>query len=355
MNVLRFADDVPTSRISTLLEPEGRVDGMPDRLSENTGIAFIGSNVNCVDEFTLTSDDARQMISAEPHLAAVIHPFLGGEDVNQRPACDARRWIVDFTGHSEEEIKAFGAAYNWTFDRVRPARGLLTNKPSLQTHWWIYERPGYEMRSAVRSMDEVLVIALVSKTVMPVRVSARQVFSHKLAIFATTSYSDQAVLSSSIHQMWAIRYGSTMRADVNYSPSDVFLTFPRPATSNRLAKAGKRLNVERHEIMLKRDLGLTKLYNLVNDPDTPDTSDADVARLRAIHIELDEAVMAAYGWSDVPLEHGFHTYRQMQRWTVSPAARVEILDQLLEENHRRAALQSEVPPPAEAESEGEDE
>ena len=44
-----------------------------------------------------------------------------------------------------------------------------------------------------------------------------------------------------------------------------------------------------------------------------------------------------YGWSDVPLDHGFHTYRQMERWTVSPAARVEILDRLLEENHRRAA------------------
>jgi hypothetical protein len=32
----------------------------------------------------------------------------------------------------------------------------------------------------------------------------------------------------------------------------------------------------------------------------------------------------------------------MQRWTVSPAARVEILDRLLEENHRRAAV--ELPP-----------
>ena len=43
--------------------------------------------------------------------------------------------------------------------------------------------------------------------------------------------------------------------------------------------------------------------------------------------------MDAYGWADVPLDHGFHTYRQMERWTVSPAARVEILDRLLEENH----------------------
>jgi hypothetical protein len=54
--------------------------------------------------------------------------------------------------------------------------------------------------------------------------------------------------------------------------------------------------------------------------------------------------MDAYGWDDVSLEHGFHTYRQMRRWTVSPTARVEILDRLLEENHRRAAAQGEAPP-----------
>ena len=30
--------------------------------------------------------------------------------------------------------------------------------------------------------------------------------------------------------------------------------------------------------MLRRDLGLTKLYNLVNDPQIADASDPDVAR-----------------------------------------------------------------------------
>ena len=98
-------------------------------------------------------------------------------------------------------------------------------------------------------------------------------------------------------------------------------------------------DILRREIMLRRDLGLTKLYNLINDPDIADESDDDVAKLRAIHLELDRAVMDAYGWTDVDLDPGFHTYRQMQRWTVSPAARVEILDRLLEENHRRAAAQ----------------
>ncbi|HLS34123.1 MAG TPA: hypothetical protein VK039_11085, partial [Brevibacterium sp.] len=71
-------------------------------------------------------------------------------------------------------------------------------------------------------------------------------------------------------------------------------------------------------------------------------TDPDIARLRELHVELDNAVVAAYGWDDLDLDHGFHTYRQMERWTVSPAARVELLDRLLEENHRRAAAQGEM-------------
>jgi hypothetical protein len=176
------------------------------------------------------------------------------------------------------------------------------------------------MRQAIAKLNEVLVIALVSKTVMPMRVPTGQVFSHALGVFATASFSDQAVLSSSPHQMWAIKYGSGMRNDPRYTPSDVFLT---------------------------------KLYNLINDPDIADESDEDVAKLRAIHVELDRAVMDAYGWTDVDLDHGFHTYRQMQRWTVSPAARVEILDRLLEENHRRAAAQGTAPTAVNDDEEGE--
>ena len=52
----------------------------------------------------------------------------------------------------------------------------------------------------------MLVIAQVSKTVMPIRVPTGQVFSDKVVIFATDSFADQAVLSSSMHQMWAIKY-----------------------------------------------------------------------------------------------------------------------------------------------------
>jgi hypothetical protein len=208
------------------------------------------------------------------------------------------------------------------------------------------------MRRAIADLGEILLLTRVSKTVMPVRIQTGLVPSEATIVFATDSYADQAVVSSSLHQMWAIKYGSGMRNDPRYTPSDVFETFPRPTSTDRLAGVGRTLNTKRREIMLRRNLGLTKLYNLVNDPDY---GDDDIMRMRGIHVELDRAVIDAYGWGDVDLDHGFHTYRQMRRWTVSPAARVKIMDRLLDENLRRAAAQGEAPPPADDADDGDDE
>jgi hypothetical protein len=198
------------------------------------------------------------------------------------------------------------------------------------------------MRKAIAELPEVLVIARVSKTVMPLRVPTGQVASEQVVVFASDSYGTQAALSSSLHQMWAITYGSGMRNDPRYTPSDVFETFPRPEHTDRLEQIGRVLDDERREIMCRRGLGLTKLYNIVNDATVSAHADQDIARIRTLHVELDRAMLDAYGWSDVAPEHGFHTFRKAQRWTVSPTACVEILDRLLEENQRRAERQPQT-------------
>ena len=350
-SIPRVADDIPVERISTLLEPGEDVD--PYRLVKNTGIAFQGCIVLGLG-FTLDPGEAMGWIEADSKNADVLFPYLNGEDLNSRPDLSAPRWVIDFNARTEDEAKSYILPYEHVRDQVRPER-LKNNRRARRERWWQFAELARGMRKAIVNLDEVLAIALVSRTVMPMRVATGQVFSHKLAVFATGSFVDQAVLSSSMHQMWAIKYGATMRADVNYSPSDVFLTFPFPKSTEWLAEIGRTLNAERKEIMLRRDLGLTKLYNLVNDPDIASSADADVARMREIHVELDGAVMDAYGWSDVELDHGFHTYRQMRRWTVCPTGRVEILDRLLAENLRRAEAQGEAPPPADdEEGEGEE-
>ncbi len=158
-----------------------------------------------------------------------------------------------------------------------------------------------------------------------VRVPTGQVFDDLVVVFATDSYSMQAVLSSNCASTLDVTYGSTLSTHfTNYTPSACFETLPLPSPAEWLEHCWT-LDEERRTIMLRRRLGLTRLYNVVHDPEISlgRSADADVARVRAMHVELDHAVMDAYGWCDVGLDHGFHRYRQMVRWTVSPAARVE--------------------------------
>jgi hypothetical protein len=83
--------------------------------------------------------------------------------------------------------------------------------------------------------------------------------------------------------------------------------------------------------MLTRQEGLTKTYNRFHNIDEKTT---DIEKMRGIHSELDNAVVAAYGWTDIDLCHGFHQTKQGARFTISETARSAILDRLLALNHQ---------------------
>lgn len=350
--VPRVSDGVDARSITAFLEPAGRVEGLPLRLSENARTAFVGCMVNGIG-FTMDPDVASAMIQRERRCSEVVKPFVIGKELNSTPDLRPLRWAVDFGTMSLEEASAFVEPLAWVRNRVLPHRRTLSNKPKVQENWWRYEALALGLRRGLVGLDEVLAIALTSKTLMVARVPADQIFSHAVGVFCTDSYADQAFLSCGIHQIWATAYGSGMREDARYTPSDGFETLPRPLSLTGLDPLGRMLESERGAMMSRLGIGLTSIYNRVNDRRLLDSADREIARLRQIHVELDEAVMSAYGWDDVPLDHGFHTYRQMERWTVSPAARVEILDRLLEENHRRAAQQGAVVPVTDESEDGE--
>lgn len=336
--VKRIADGVAVPKISTLLEPAGRIDGAPIELLENAGISFQGCIVYGMG-FVIEENEARSWIDEDSKNADVLFPYLNGEDLNSKPPAGASRWVIDFNDRTQKQAAEYRMPFKRLKERVEPERATKADAVS-SAPWWRFWNRRPALRKAIRNRNDVLAIARVSKTVMPLRVPTKQVFSDALVVFSSASFADQAQISSAFHQAWAIRFGSGMRSDPRYTPSDVFETFPRCEPTEAMHAIGRTLDEERRAIMLRRDLGLTSLYNLVNDPDIHEEDDPDIARMRQIHVDLDQTVMAAYGWDDVDLDHGFHTYRQMQRWTVCPEARVEILDRLLEENHRRAAVEA---------------
>jgi hypothetical protein len=332
----RVADKAVVVGITSSLDPRSRVDGLPNGLNANKGIAFIGNFVNGIG-FVLSEDEAAAMIAAAPESELVLFSYLNGEDLNSTPDHAARRKIIDFRDWSYEEAAKYPDALARVRELVKPARDAMPDsKRATREGWWRYEKLAPGLRGAIKDLKHVVVLARISKTLMPAMVTAHQVMNEKVVVFATDDTALLALMSSCLHYWWAITHSTTLKNDLSYAPSDVFESFPLPTLTAAMRILGDRLEVFRRDLMLSRQAGLTATYNMVHDPAC---TDADIAELRDIHRQIDIATVRAYGWSDLAdsLDHGFHDTRQGARYTVAAAPRQEILDRLLELNHVRYA------------------
>jgi hypothetical protein len=328
--------------ITPSLDPESRPTGNPERLVANRELAFIGSYILGLG-FTVSLDEAHELITKDPRNAEVLFPYLNGEDLNQRPDSSARRWVVNFHDWTAERARTYQEPWHIVETLVRPERqrrkpdGTFALRRPLPERYWHYADKRPMLYRTIAGLERVIVITRVSKVVMPVIVPTGQVINERIVVFVSDKPALLALLSSAPHYWWAIQNSSTMRADLMYAPTDVFETLARPERTDEMRRLGERLDSYRRDsVMLPRQAGLTATYNLVHDKTC---TDSDIAELRRIHVDIDHAVMRAYGWEELDLDHGFHETRQGVRYTVGPVARQEILDRLLELNHERYAAE----------------
>ncbi|MBK7978147.1 MAG: hypothetical protein IPK07_34515 [Deltaproteobacteria bacterium] len=140
-------------------------------------------------------------------------------------------------------------------------------------------------------------------------------------------------------------------------------TFPFPPdweTNAKLEEIGQRYYEFRAALMVKNDQGLTATYNRFHDPDE---HDPEIVELRALHDEMDRAVLDAYAWTDiVPVCQFLLDYEEEEedptptrrakkkpwRYRWPDETRDEILARLLALNATRAAeeLRTALPPPS---------
>lgn len=259
---------------------------------------------------------------------------------------------------TEMQACRYRSCWRYVEKHVLPGRLELSENsyPGLRARWWQYWRRREDMYQKISGLDRVIAITVVSKTAVPVMVSAKQVFSNALVIFATDLPSDLAFLSSAMHFVWWTAIGEpALRTDPRYTPTDGFGKLPRPQLTTRVKDAGMELESFRKQLMRRESLGLTALYHLVNDQTA---ADGAIAHMPTFHVEIDEAVREAYAadeernpeiqafeariasaplpsWREIDLAHGFHDTPQGQRFTISPQARTDVLDKLLALNHYR--------------------
>jgi hypothetical protein len=324
-------------QITASLDAARRVTGPAMQLASNGGQLFYASLVNGIG-FVLERREAEQLLTEDAKYAEVVFPYVGGEDLNSSPNHTGSRWIINFHDWTLELASNYPACLEIVRSRVKPARDRLPmSKRRVRDNWWRYEHEATNLYEAIATLDNVIAIASTSSLGLPARAPAKQVFAHSVYVFGYGDDVHFGLLTSAFHWLWSIMQASTMRTDLRYTPTSCFETLAFPIRGlNDVGVVGEMLDSHRSQLMMGTQLGLTKTYNRVHNPDEPDPG---IVGLRELHVELDHAVRDAYGWSDLALDHHHWETPQGMRFTISPGAKDELLDRLLELNHERYAAE----------------
>ena len=236
-------------------------------------------------------------------------------------------------------------------ERVKPQRAALPPKNSINrdaaNYWWRFLAYRRGLRVAIADLNQVLVISRYGQNAAFTFLSAESVHSDSVIVFPFDTHAAFCALQSRPHEIWARFFGSSMKDDLRYTPSDCFETFPFPEgweTHPGLEAAGKAYYDSRAALMVRNNEGLTKTYNRFHDPDE---NDPDIARLRTLHTAMDRAVLDAYGWRDIVTdceflldyaidEEEWGRRKKPWRYRWPDATRDEVLARLLALNAERA-------------------
>ena len=410
-------DGRDVERITAFLFHRGGHDD-PARLAENAGKSFQGSVVlgmgftfDDADTRGVASSlaEMRRLIEKDPRNQEVIFPYIGGQEVNTSPTQAHHRYVINFqdfplcradvgvdgytTGRpgnaaaepaglvpllttswisapaeQRREWLTTGrvpldypgpVAEDWpdlrtiVEDRVKPER-MKVNRQVRRNRWWQFGDRQPALYRAIAGLKRVTVVSRLGQQLAFTFFSGHAVFADRLIVFPFETYSGFCALQSRVHELWARFFGSTMKDDLLYTPSDCFATFPFPedwTTHPILDSAGSEYYEFRADYMRQDREGLTKTYNRFHDPNQ---SAPKIRRLRQLHTAMDRAVLNAYGWTDVPtaceflLDHDIdgeewgRKKKMPYRYRWPDDVRNEVLARLLELNAGRAAWHGRV-------------
>jgi hypothetical protein len=243
--------------------------------------------------------EMQRLIAKDPRNAERIFPYIGGDEINDSPTHIHHRYVIDFGVKSEAEARQWTDLIKIIEAKVKPER-LKKSSEVANWPWWQFWRARPELYNSIRNSERVLVTnAQASTHHSLVFAKPNAVFANSLNIFPLSRWTDFAVLQSSVHEIWARFFSSSLEDRLRYNPTDCFDTFPFPAgfeTNAALTAVGREYYEFRAALMVRNNEGLTKTYNRFHDPE--ETS-PDILRLRELHADMDRAVLEAYGWSDL--------------------------------------------------------
>lgn len=285
-------DYEPVNGITTSLNPSEDSTWVAQPLPRNSGRCFQGP-IPVGEGFVISPAEATGILEDDrATYADVVRRYVVGEDIATKPDLQPSRFVIDFASRGLELATKYPRALTILRERVKPERDKNRDR-GFREKWWQFGRPRGEMRAALTELNGFVAGTATGKRLLLARFDSTVTPSNATNVFAFDDYYSLGVLLSRTHDAWAWAQSSTLKGDLRYTPTTVFATFAWPdpvddTTRERVAAAASALYSRRSALCVEHDLGLTKLYNLMDEGGFTD--------LAKLHRELDIAVAAAYGW-----------------------------------------------------------
>ncbi len=309
----------------------------PNKLFSNSKLAYMGCSLTG-DGFIIKEDTKNKLLAINENYSKVVLPYLNGQSLNNSYVQSSGLFAINFWDFEEDYCKEkYPEIYEIVHSSVRLEREQKSEEVR-KAPWWQYWRVRKELYEKLEGCEYALIQTRASKTHAFLYVPKEQVFSDALVVVASNSNHHYSVLNSSLHESWAWQFSSKLKSDRRYSISDAFQTFPFPINVvEGLILKGEEFNKQREKALKTLKIGITAIANKISNKFEIDSL---IQKLRHGIKEMDEAVLAAYGWQDIDLRHDFYAVDYLPendrvRYTIHPDARKEVLKRLLLLNHKR--------------------
>jgi hypothetical protein len=156
----------------------------------------------------------------------VVRPIYNGSDITRRWAGN---WVVDFAGMNQAEAADYLAPFAYVEAMVKPVR-ITNNRASRAEKWWHHGEKRPAMRAALVGLTRYITTPETAKhrffVTFPVAVAPE----HSLIVIPRQDDATFGILSSRSHCVWALAKGGHMGKgnDPRYNATLTFETFPFP-------------------------------------------------------------------------------------------------------------------------------
>jgi hypothetical protein len=335
----RELDGATVPHISSQLRADAERDD-PFPLATNADFCSPGSILLGMG-FTLTEDERTRLVATNARNVERIFPYTSGEEINTSPTHEHHRYAIDFGSMSLEEAGAWPDLLEHVRATVKPERDK-NKREQYRKQWWQFGEKRASLYATLSTMRRCLVSARITKHFALAWLAPSQVFG-EVFVFLSEEDSTFATLQSRIFDCWLRSQTSTLEDRAATSrlivTSQTVESFPFPLQTPRgrssdLETPADVLYARRAAYMQNTAQGLTQTYNKLKDAGCQDEA---IVALRNLHLDLDRAVLTAYGWDDLhPLVPPYTTPTTDAEKRALAAFEDAVIDRLFALNAHRA-------------------